>query len=158
MTNREPRLLSLILLPAIISNLMTLFRLALELSGYPSSGINPREITWWTSLWLLIPLAGIYFAFLLRDTPRPYGRLLLTLYVYALSVRVLTAIIYGLSGALGWHTHYSSYGPGVRGYLLGGLFPQLVLWPIITVIVGSLVGVPLLLLLRSGRSARPASI
>jgi len=68
MANREPRLLSLILLPAIISNLMTLFRLALELSGYPSTN-SPREITWWTSLWLLIPLAGIYFAFLLRDAP-----------------------------------------------------------------------------------------
>lgn len=156
MERREQSLLSLIFVPAIISNLVTLARLGLELAGFgPGLARNAvsSDPVWWVSLSLLIPVFGVYFAFKLRDAARPYRRLLAALYLYGLSVRIPTAIVYGLSGALGWQTHYSIYGPPGTdsGYVLGGLVPQLVLWPIITVIGGALFGIPALLLLRSGR-------
>lgn len=159
MIKREHSLLSLILWPSLISNLVTLIRFGLELKGF-GLGHTPREMTFWLSLWTLMLIFGGYFAYKLRDAERPYRRLMLTLLVYGLSVRVLTALIYAVSGAMHLNTHYAEYGPpGANfGYFLGAFLPQLVMWPIITVIFGSIVGMPLLAYFRSGRSARTAAV
>jgi hypothetical protein len=152
-------ILSLVLIPAIISNVVTLARLGLELAGFAWREPYPGQLTWWVSLSLLIPVFGVYFAYALRDDPHPFKRLALALFVYALTVRIPTAIIYGISGALGWDTHYSVWGPPGEnmGYLLGGLLPQAVFWPIFTVVAGFLCGLPVLTWFRSRRSTRPAS-
>jgi hypothetical protein len=154
----ERSTLSLILVPAIVSNVVTLMRLGLELAGLPK-GTSPGQPTWWVSVSLLIPLAGLYFGYLLKGEARPFRRLAGALLAYAYSVRIPTAIIYFLSGALGWDTHYSVYGPqGSAGsYLTGGLLPQLIFWPIVTVVGGMILGVPLILALRGRTTAGPAS-
>jgi peptidoglycan biosynthesis protein MviN/MurJ (putative lipid II flippase) len=156
MAERRHSILRLILVPAIISNLVTFTRLGLELAGFPWG--QPTQLAWWVSLSLLIPVFGIYFAYALRNDPHPFKRLALTLFVYALTVRIPTAILYWISGVLGWSTHYSQYGPPGQdaGYLMGGLLPQLVFWPLFTVVAGFLCGLPLLTWFRSKRP-RPAS-
>lgn len=156
--NSERSLLSIILIPAILSNLVTVLRLVLELMGFQAK--NPGQLTWWVSLSLLIPVMGLYFALSLRDTKHPFRRLPVILLMYAWSVRIPAAIVYGVSGTLGWHTHYSQWGPPEKqvGYLLGALLPQLVIWPIITLIGGSIIGVPTLLMVRSKKTPNPASI
>ena len=148
----------MILVPAIVSNIVTILRLVLELLGF-GHGTSPSQPTWWVSASLLIFVFGIYFAYKLRDAERPYRRLALTLIAYAYTVRIPTAIIYGISGALHWDTHYSQYGPPGQdfGYIKGGLLPQLILWPILTLIGGMLLGTPLLAWLRSGKTMKPAS-
>lgn len=155
----EPRrsIVSLVLVPAVASNLVTLLRLGLELVGLPP-GTTPAEPTWWVSLSLLIPLAGLYFGYLVKEDAQPYRRLALALLAYGYAVRIPTAIVYGLSGALGWNTHYSQWGPPGSdvGYFGGALFPQLVVWPILTLAVGMLLGSIVVLAGRRKRDASPA--
>ncbi len=155
----EPRrsIVSLVLVPAVASNLVTLLRLGLELVGLPP-GTTPAEPTWWVSLSLLIPLAGLYFGYLVKDDAQPFRRLALALVVYAYAVRIPTAAIYGLSGALGWRTHYSQWGPEGQnvGYFSGALFPQLVVWPILTLVVGMLLGSIVVFAFRRKRDTSPA--
>jgi hypothetical protein len=154
MDKSEPTILSMIIWPAVVSNLVTIVRLALELAGMGDGKGGPKDVLWWIGLWPLILLSGIYFGYLLQHSQKPYRRLLLTLLAYAFSVRVVTAVLYGISGSLGWKTHYSVWGGG--GYL-GAVIGQLGVWPILTLIFGSLTGMPTLALLRSGRKTTPAS-
>lgn len=152
MSKEQPNLFSIILIPAIISNVITILRLILELQGFAAN--KPSDFTWWISLSLLIPIVGIYFAYALRNAEKPFRKFFLTLFLYALSVRIPTAILYGISGAMGWKTHYSVYGSG--NYITGGLIPQLIIWPIITVVGGTLFGILVLILMRN-KSAKPVS-
>ena len=156
MERPERGLLSLILVPAIVSNAVTLLRLGTELAGL-GDGTRPTQPSFWVSLSLLIPVAGLYFAYMLRDARRPFLRLPLVLYLYGLSVRIPTAVIYWLAGTLGWNTHYGEWAVANQSYVAAGLIPQLVGWPIITVVGGFIVGTPLLLWVRSKKAPAPAS-
>lgn len=147
--NREPRLLPLVLVPSIISNVVTVLRLVAEVAGLPAA--SPGDFGWWISLSLLIPLAGLYFAYKLQHATRPYLKLPLTLLVYALTVRIPTAFAYWLAGVNRWHSHYADWAFNNQSYVQLGLIPQVFIWPIITIVAGCIAGYPLLLWLRSHR-------
>jgi hypothetical protein len=157
MTKTERSLLSLILVPVIITNLVTLLRLTLELLGFSYS--SPKDFAWWMGIFIFIPLCGLYFAYQLRESANPYKRLALTLLVYGLSVRVVVAFVYWLSGTMNWKTHYSIYGPPGQnwGFIKGALLPQMLLWPLFTLIGGLIFGLPVLLYLRAGKTAKAAA-
>ena len=153
----ERSLLALILIPAIISNVVTLLRLGVELAGL-SDTAHFTDAGWWVSVSLLIPVFGLYFAYMLQDARRPFAKLPLTLLVYGLTVRIPTAFLYWFAGNQGWHTHYSDWTMHAGGsYLKEGFIPQMFIWPIITVVAGCIAGYPLLLWLRSRKTSTSAS-
>lgn len=82
------------------------------------------------------------------------------LLAYAFAARIPVAILmyFALSG--NWETHYSALPPNYNGpvelwpkYVYIGLFPQLIIWPAFTTIVGSLFGGIVMAIIRRDKAA-----
>ena len=83
-----------------------------------------------------------------------------TLLVYGYAARIPVAIIMFFAIQGSWGTHYDALPPNYPGptdlwakYAFIGLFPQLVIWPVFTVIVGSLTGGITTAITRRGKPA-----
>jgi hypothetical protein len=148
---------------------VTLLRFTLEKVAAPLAWTHAVGITW------LIPLVGVFFALQLHAEGRGVAALAATLLAYALPVRafVFALMVVATRFRLGSHYDVSSdtavrsplsgeiYGfePGSASQLVTlGLVPQLVVWPIVTLVVGVLLGGLSLWLLRlvPGRSVASA--
>lgn len=126
---------------------VTLVRFLLEKSAAPQLLTQAVSVTW------MAPVAGAYLASCLRDLRPGWRPLLKTLTAYAFLVRCPVALL-GLVATLhALGTHYDVSGltavplalaGGTRAFVPGSarqifwltLLPQLVLWPIFTVLAG----------------------
>jgi hypothetical protein len=148
---------------------VTLLRFTLEKVAAPLAWTHAVGITW------LIPLVGVFFALQLHAEGRGVAALAATLLAYALPVRafVFALMVVATGFRLGSHYDVSSdtavrspfsgeiysFEPGSASQLVTlGLVPQLVVWPIVTLVVGVLLGGLSLWLLRlvPGRSVASA--
>ena len=147
--------------------LVTVMRFLLEKSAAPAALVQAVGVAW------LVPVAGAYIATGVTP-PRPGGRALLrALLAYALLVRGFVALVGVVATLLGLGTHYDvsavtfvpvaltgdaySFLPGtVRQIFWLTLVPQLLAWPIFTVVAG-MAGAALVRLLPASptRTARP---
>ncbi len=151
-----------------LSLLVTLVRFLLEKAAAPASWTHAAGISW------IPPIVGAYLALHYRAEKRSFGALLGALVLYALAARgaVAALMLVATHWRLGSHYDVSSltvvvnpmtgrtysFVPGSLEQILSvGIVPQLVAWPIYTVLTG-LVGVALARLLAWawGRPASPA--
>ena len=143
-----------------LSLLVTVARFALEKAAAPASWTRPMGVTW------LAPIVGAFFAVSARKEGRGLGAVAGALLVYGLVVRGLVALLSVLAtaGHLGSHYDVSALvyvkNPlSARWYEFASgsfaqlfyltLLPQLVFWPIYTVVVG-MIGAGVALLLPTG--------
>lgn len=135
---------------AIVLSLgVTLLRFTLEKVAAPSSWTYAAGIVW------LGPAVGAYLALGLRGTGRGLGTLLRDLAVYALAARGFVALLAVLATLLRAGTHYDvspvtvvrlplghdlyHFAPGGLGQVVFvAVLPQLVFWPIFTLVTGVL--------------------
>ena len=88
-----------------------------------------------------------------------------TLLAYAYAARIPVAIVMYFAIQGNWGTHYDALPPNYTGpadlwpkYFQIGLIPQLVLWPVFTIVIGSLFGSVAAAIARRGKPAmQPAS-
>jgi hypothetical protein len=83
-----------------------------------------------------------------------------TLLAYAYAARIPVAIVMYFAIQGNWGTHYDALPPNYAGpadlwgkYALIGLLPQLVVWPVFTVVIGSLFGSIAAAIARRGKPA-----
>ncbi len=136
--------------------LTTAVRFALEKAAAPPAW------TWAAGVTLLPPVVGAAFAWNLRSARRRLGSLLRALFTYGLSVRAGVALMYTLATTLHLGSHYDlslariAWGdpagapePGSVAQLASVvLLPQLLVWPLFTVLAGLLGALPVLLVGR----------
>jgi hypothetical protein len=147
--------------------LVTAMRFLLEMSAAPAALVQAVGVTW------LAPVAGAYIATSVappQTTGKPLFRALLS---YAFLVRGFVALVGVVATRRGLGSHYDvsgltfvpvaltgdaySFVPGTAHQILWlTLVPQLLVWPIFTVLVG-MAGAALVRLLPAshGRTARP---
>lgn len=158
---REHWLLSAILL----SLLVTAVRFVLEKVAAPPAWTQAVGVTW------LAPLVGAYFALNLGGESRWFGALLRALAIYAFSVRGAVAALMVVATTLRLGSHYDvssltlvrdplrshtyAFVPGSFEQILNlSLIPQLVAWPVFTVVTGLLgAGIARLIIGRPGLPA-----
>jgi len=132
-----------------LSWLVTAMRFLLEKAAAPPGWTYGVGVTW------MAPVVGAFFAMNLRAEGRGFGSLLGSLLAYAVAVRGAVAALMVAATTLRLGTHYDvsplvlvhdplsgrPYGfeAGSVDQILGvALFPQLVVWPIYTVLAGLL--------------------
>jgi len=131
-----------------LSGFLTALRFALEKVAAPRHWTYAVGITW------LVPLLGIYFLVARRREPRRLRRLALDLVTYALAARglVATLMVVATTARLGSHYDVSSVHrvkmsaatvlelapASARQILALVLVPQLVVWPVLTLVFGLL--------------------
>jgi hypothetical protein len=83
-----------------------------------------------------------------------------TLLAYAYAARIPVAIVMYFAIQGNWGTHYDALPPNYTGpadlwgkYALIGLLPQLVMWPVFTIVIGSLFGSIAAAIARRGKPA-----
>jgi hypothetical protein len=133
-----------------VSVLATLVRFALEKAA------APKDWTWAVGVTWLAPLVGVFLAIRLREQGRGLRALAAALLVYGLASRAWVALTY--LAATGWRlgSHYDlssawvqlrdpltgvvrGFSPGSATQLLYVVaLPQLIFWPLYTVVVGLL--------------------
>ncbi len=111
---RGPKVLPLLLWPALITLAVTALRLVGELRGWspayfsrlPGGGLSPLGITW------LAPVMGIYFGGRLRraGVPAPHPIVTAGVPVLAASTGVLVALLAGRLAKTGWTTNLALWG------------------------------------------------
>jgi hypothetical protein len=131
--------------------LVTLLRFLLEKSAAPAPLAQAVGVAW------LAPVAGAYLATVLRPQQTGWRAFLKALTIYALLVRGVVALASVAATRLGLGSHYDvsplttvpmvlsgaarSFSPASWEQLLWlTLVPQLVAWPLFTVLVGMLAG------------------
>lgn len=155
----------------VLSLLMTAARFALEKVAAPRFWTLPTGITW------LAPLVGASFATCLREEGKGLRELAVALLAYAYAVRSAVAALMMVASKEGLGSHYDvssivrvqnpftgvmhEFVPGSFAQVLSlGLVPQLVIWPIYTLLAGLLgAGVAWIVLDSTGATpaaARPA--
>jgi hypothetical protein len=155
-----------------LSIAITLLRFGLEKVAAPAAWTYPVGIIW------LCPLVGGFFALQLKAEGKGFRALLRTLAVYAFSVRGFVAVVVAVASLLRLGSHYDvtpfvsvpagfsgrtyTFTPGSLDQLLSlGVFPQLVFWPVFTIVTGLLgAGITLLATgsgLRSGEAQLPTT-
>jgi hypothetical protein len=127
--------------------MLTLVRFLLEKSAAPGLLVQAMGVTW------LAPVAGAYLATGLRPAPSGWRPLLRTLVAYAFLVRGCVAVVGLVATQLGLGTHYDVSAVtsvpvaltgdvhhleprGWRQALWLTLVPQLLVWPVFTVLAG----------------------
>ncbi|HEX6739327.1 MAG TPA: hypothetical protein VF310_13700 [Vicinamibacteria bacterium] len=132
-----------------LSLLVTLLRFLLEQAAAPAVW------TWLVGLWMLPPVVGAFFWWRLGTGPAPWRRLVKALLVYALVVRAWVAALYIAATVFRLGSHYdlsavvsirspftgalTVFVPGSFSHLLNlAILPQLLFWPIYTVLAGLL--------------------
>jgi hypothetical protein len=127
--------------------LVTVVRFLLEKSAAPAGLTQSIGVTW------MAPVAGAYLALCLRELRPGWRPLLKTLAAYAFLVRGFVALLGVVATQRGLGTHYDVSGltsvslaltgaayefvPGSARQLVWlTLLPQLVAWPVLTVLVG----------------------
>jgi hypothetical protein len=125
----------------------------------------PRAWTWAAGVTLLPPIVGAAFAWNVRDARNRLGALVRALFAYGLAVRAGVALMYTLATTMHLGSHYdlslarialTDFGgrgtapePGSLAQLATVVFvPQLLLWPLFTVLAGLTGALPVLLVLR----------
>ncbi len=148
-----------------LSLTVTVLRFVLEKVAAPPSWTYAVGIVW------LGPLVGAYFALNARAEGKGFGDLLRALAVYALAVRGFVAALVAVASTLHVGTHYDvtrltkvrfPFSERVHEFaaasfdqvLYVGVLPQLLFWPLFTLVTG-LVGAVIVLLLTS-RQPSPA--
>lgn len=140
----------LIFVPALVSLIVTLWRLTGELLQWSARFYNPEAggsgaivgITW------LAPVFGIYFALHLTRTGQK------TLLAYGLAARLPVILIMALAIQGGWGTHYDARPGGFpemgwhAAFLWLGFFPQLLFWVSFTIVIGAFFGTPAALIFQ----------
>jgi len=148
-----------------LSLLVTVVRFALEKAAAPRAWTDAVGITW------LVPVIGVFFALNLRAAGLHLGRLVGALLVYAFAVRGAVAALMLVATSLRLGSHYDisplelvrdpltrqvhEFVPGSLSQMISlAVIPQLVVWPLITVLIGLLAagtfGLAAQLLPRSG--------
>jgi hypothetical protein len=155
-----------LLTSVLVAWLVTVVRFMLEKSAAPALLVQAIGVTW------LAPVAGAYLATSLPTAPPRGRRLLRALLAYAFLVRGFVAAAGVVTTRFGLGTHYDvsavtsvpvALTGGVYGFPPGGwaqvawliLLPQLVLWPVFTVVAG-LAGAKLTCYLESLMLRRPS--
>ena len=132
-----------------LSLLVTAVRLVLEKVAAPASWTQAVGVTW------LAPLVGAYFALNLRAEGKGWGSLLRALLVYAFAVRGTLALLMFVATTLRLGSHYDvssmvlvrdPFTPRVYAFQAGSAeqllylstLPQLVVWPVYTILSGLL--------------------
>jgi hypothetical protein len=148
-----------LLLAIAVSVGVTVVRFTLEKAAAPWAWTYAVGVTW------MAPVVGAFFAWNLRQEARPFRALLGALAAYAFAVRGTVAALMLAASTLRLGSHYDVTAvTRVRNPLTGevhsftagslqqvmqlGVLPQLVAWPIYTILAG-LLGAALLWLLRS---------
>jgi hypothetical protein len=152
-----------------LSLVVTALRFALEKAAAPWAW------AWAAGITVLAPVVGGAFAWCLKDARPLFGRLVRALLVYGLSARAGVALMYVLATTLHLGSHYDlsaatirveypmSAGmvelvPGSFHQLLSAvLLPQLLVWPVYTVLAGVLGALPVLLVLQARGAAGVAA-
>jgi hypothetical protein len=133
----------------VLSLLMTATRFALEKVAAPRFWTLPVGITW------LAPLVGAFFATNLRDEGKGLRHLVAALLGYAYAVRGAVAALMFVASKEGLGSHYDvssivrvqnpftgqihEFVPGSFSQVMSlGLIPQLVIWPVYTLLAGLL--------------------
>jgi hypothetical protein len=154
-----------LLLAIATSTAVTILRFMLEKAAAPWALTNAVGVTW------MAPVVGAFFAWNLRQEGRPFRALLGALAVYAFAVRGTVAALMLAASTLRLGSHYDvSALTQVRNPLSGeyhtfaagslkqvlqlGVVPQLVAWPVYTILAG-LLGAALLWVLRSSWRTPP---
>lgn len=150
-----------------VSMLATLLRFALEKAA------APRHWTWAVGVTWLAPLVGAFLAVRLREQGRGLRALAPALLVYGLASRGFVALVYGIATVAHLGSHYDlssawvqlrdpmtgaarSFSPGsVTQMLYVVALPQLIVWPVYTLVVG-LAGAGLVYLLTG--AVRPRRV
>jgi hypothetical protein len=146
--------------------LITVMRFLLEKSAAPRLLVEATGVTW------MAPVAGAYFAWCLADEARPWPALWRLLAVYAWLVRAFVALVGVVSTQRGLGSHYDVSGLTTVRLFAGGswsfepgsamqlfwltLVPQLLVWPVLTVLAGLVVAAASLRLTRVLRGAPSA--
>jgi hypothetical protein len=150
-----------------LSLAVTVLRFVLEKVAAPTSWTYPVGIVW------LGPFVGAYFALNVRAEGKSFGTLLRALAVYALAVRGFVAGLVAVASTLQLGTHYDvtrltrvrfPFSETVHEFAAGsfdqvlyvGVLPQLLFWPVFTLVTGLLGAVIVLLVTGSQRGAQPA--
>ena len=153
-------------LALLLSLLVTAVRFTLEKAA------APRVWTWAVGVTWLAPLVGAFFATSLRGSPRGFRTLVGALVAYALLVRGAVAVLMLAATKHGLGSHYDvsslvrvqhplsgrvyEFVPGsVQQMLALVLLPQLVVWPVYTVLAGLLGGGVAWVVLESAGAAQP---
>ena len=152
-TRRQP----LWVIPFWITLAVTLARFLLEKMGAPGTLAFIVGITW------LPPIFGVYFATKVDRS----GALFKNLAFYGISARLAVVALMVLASYLHWGTHYDISGltsvpspwgtlsyqsNSARQHLQLIHFPQLIIWPIYTILTGMITG-SITLLLRRRKTA-----
>ena len=152
----------------LVSIGVTLLRFALEKVAAPYSWIYPVGVVW------LVPVVAVYFALCLRASARGFGSLLASLLVYALAVRGFVVVLLVIATHFRLGSHYDvspvlhvrfeplvaarTFEPGSLAQVIQlGLIPQLVFWPLLTLVWGGLVGGLSLVLARLNEASGAGS-
>lgn len=150
-----------------LSLLVTVLRFLLEKMAAPPAWSRAAGIVW------LAPVVGAYFALSLNQRPKPLADVARALVLYALVVRGAVAMLIVAATMLRAGSHYD-VSPLVRVRLpfLGplsleagsfaqilvlGILPQLLVWPVYTVVAG-LAGAAVVRLLARRGTAAPAAV
>jgi hypothetical protein len=151
----------------VVSILATLERFALEKAA------APKDWTWAVGVTWLAPLVGAFLALRLRDQGRGLRALAPALLVYGLASRGWVALTYMAAtlGNLGSHYDLSSawiqlhdpitgaartFSPGSASQMLYVVaLPQLLVWPLYTLVVGLIGAAAAILVTGFARSRRP---
>lgn len=151
-----------------LSLLLTALRFVLEKAA------APRAWTWAVGITWLAPLVGAFFAMSLREEGKGFRQLAGALLAYAYATRGAVAALMLLASKEGLGSHYDvsslvrvqhpisgriyEFVPGSFAQILSlGLIPQLVVWPLYTLLAGLLGGAIAWALLDSlGSPPQPA--
>jgi len=134
-----------------LSLLLTAIRFTLEKAA------APRAWTWAAGITFLAPLVGAFFAMNLREQGKGFRQLAGALLVYAYAARGAVAALMLVASKEGLGSHYDvsslirvqhpltgrvhEFVPGSLAQILSlGLIPQLVVWPLYTLLAGLLGG------------------
>jgi hypothetical protein len=148
-----------LLMAIAVSTGVTAVRFTLEKAAAPWAWTNAVGVTW------MAPVVGAFFAWNLREEGKPFRSLLAALAVYALAVRGTVAGLMVVASTLRLGSHYdvsalvqvrNPFSGDVHTFTAGslqqvlqlGVVPQLVAWPVYTVLAG-LLGAAILWVLRS---------
>jgi hypothetical protein len=151
----------------VLSLLVTVLRFLLEKVAAPPAWSRAMGIVW------LAPVVGAYFALSLKDRRRPVADVARALTIYAFVVRAAVAVLVVAATTLRAGSHYDvSPLVRVRLPLLGpleleagslgqvlilGVVPQLVVWPVYTIVAG-LLGASVVRPLLRRRTLVPAPV
>jgi hypothetical protein len=152
-----------------LSLLVTAARFALEKAAVPSSWARPMGVTW------LAAVVGAFFAVNARKEGRGLGAVATALLVYGLVVRGAVALLMVVATTLRLGSHYDvsalvniknpmndrwyEFAAGSFDQLVFlAVLPQLLFWPVYTVVVGMMGALLALLLVSRGEGPRTSVV